>query len=351
MVIVLSMVQGLSAQIANKMSFQAVIRNASGELVINGSVGLKMSILQGSVSGMVVYSETHSEMANEHGLLTLEIGGGTVVSGVYGDIDWSNGPYFLKRELDPLGGTNYVVSGTSQLLSVPYAMYANVSDTVLNAADTSSINEIQELRVATTGDTLYLSSSNYVIISGISDANYPPIDFDGYQYDTVHIGTQIWFAENLRTTHYNDGTLIPNVTDNTAWSGLSSGARAYYANDSTQYDSVYGALYNWYAVETGNLCPTGWHVPTDEDWTTLTDTLGGEVIAGGKLKEKDTVHWNSPNIDATDEVGFTGLPGGLRSDSGSFFGIRGGGYWWSATPVNSDNSWYRTLIYSNAYVN
>jgi uncharacterized protein (TIGR02145 family) len=276
-----------------------------------------------------------------------------VVSGVYGDIDWSNGPYFLKREIDPLGGTNYLIIGTSQFLSVPYAMFANVADTVLNTPDTSLTNEIQELSVSTTGDTLYLSSGNYVIIPGISINNPPVIkDIDGNTYQTVWIGDQLWFAENLKTTHYNDGTPIPNVTDDTAWSALSTGARSYYGNDSTTNAPVYGALYNWYAEENGKLCPSGWHVPTDTEWTDLTDTLGGLSEAGGKLKEVGTVHWESPNTGTgvTDEVGFIALPGGRRLDSGAFSFIGDYGYWWSATSGSLYFSWFRYLSYDNASV-
>lgn len=380
----LIVVNGL-AQSTNNMSFQAVIRDASGELVSNSSVGLKMSVLQGSVSGIEVYSETHNEMTNANGLLSLEIGGGTVVSGVYGEIDWSNGPYFLKREVDPLGGSNYVVSGTSQFLSVPYAIFASAADTVFNVPagfdgdytnltnkpsiptntsdltndsgfltaeiDSSTTNEIQELSVSTTKDTLFLSSGNYVLIPGISDANYPPIDFDGYLYDTVHIGTQIWFAENLKTTHYNDGTSIPNETDATAWAALSTGAMSYYNNDSTQYDPVYGALYNGYAVETNKLCPAGWHVSTDAEWTALVNFLGDESVAGGKLKEVGTAHWDSPNTGATDEVGFTALPSGRRKEDGSFTNIKLTGLWWTGTANNTDEYYYINMSTNNSNLN
>jgi hypothetical protein len=134
----------ISAQSPNKMSFQAVIRDASGELVANQSVGLRMSILQGSVSGSSVYTETHSPTTNSSGLISIEIGGGTTTDD-FSSIDWSNGPYYLKREVDPAGGSNYLISGTSQLMSVPYAMYATIADTILNAPDTSSTNEIQTI--------------------------------------------------------------------------------------------------------------------------------------------------------------------------------------------------------------
>lgn len=167
-------------------------------------------------------------------------------------------------------------------------------------------------------------------------------DIDGNQYEEVVIGTQTWLKPNLKTTKYNDGTTIPNVTDATTWSGLTSGAWVYYNNDAN-YNADYGKLYNGYAVETGNLCPTGWHVPTDAEWTVLTNYLGGETVAGGKLKEVGTVHWNSPNTGATDEVGFTALPGGQRAINGSFSLVRDYGYWWSATFFNSDYAYYRRM--------
>jgi uncharacterized protein (TIGR02145 family) len=551
----------LQGQSPNKMGFQAVIKDDSGDLVSNDSVGLRMSILQGSESGTVVYSETHGEMTNEIGLITVEIGGGTVVSGVFADIDWANGPYFFKREIDPAGGTNYVISVTSQFLSIPYAMYANVADTALNVppsfdgdynsltnkptlptktsdlvndsgfftsevdssitneiqtiskvdrtvtlsnsggsfvdsvlteaqvdayvnnngyltseidssitneiqtiskvdrtvtlsnnggsfvdsilteaqvdayiinngyltseidssitneiqtiskvdrtvtlsnnggsfvdsilteaqvdtyvsnngylfseVDSSSTNELQNLRVSLTGDTLFLSNNDYVIFPGISLANLPRptpshTDCTGYVYDTIHIDDQVWFAENLKTPCYFDGELIPNVADDTSWAALSTGARTYYDNDSTQYDTVYGALYNWYAVETGKLCPAGWHVPTDEDWRGLLYNVNPwqgikyetKQRLGDVLKEVGFDHWNPTDSlsinwssytitqsSATDGVGFTALPGGLRTVTGSFRGIKSSGYWWSSTPINSDDSYWYRFIYDKS---
>jgi uncharacterized protein (TIGR02145 family) len=309
------------------MSYQAVIRNVSGDLVINSPVKLRMILLQGSIEGTEVYSEIHTATTNTNGLITLEIGGGAVISGVFETIDWSDGPYFIKREVDPDGGSNYTIVGTSQLLSVPYAMYANVADTVLNLPDTSSNNEIQELSVSTTGDTLYLSNSNYVIIPGLSDATYPLVDYDGNVYDTVHIGSQIWMAKNLRTTHLNDGTIIPNIHSPSEWSELRTSARSFYNNDSTSYDSDYGALYNHYAVETGKLCPNGWHVPSDIEWANLIEYLGGSELAAIKLKEIGTNHWNYDN-GTTDVYGFTALPSGFRSDLGIFSSLKTKTLWW-----------------------
>lgn len=156
-------------------------------------------------------------------------------------------------------------------------------------------------------------------------------DIDGNTYKTVIIGTQTWMAENLKVTKYNDGTSIPNVTGATEWYESTTGALCDYENTSLNSET-YGKLYNWYTVNTDKLCPTGWHVPTDAEWTTLTNYLGGEGIAGGKLKETGTTHWDSPNIDATNESGFTALPGGFRNYHGGAYGSIGHvGYWWSAT--------------------
>lgn len=131
-------------------------------------------------------------------------------------------------------------------------------------------------------------------------------DIDGNIYTTVTIGTQIWMVENLNTTRYRDGSDILNVTDNTEWSELTIGAYCNYDND-VNNANIYGALYNWYTVNTGNLCPTGWHIPSEGEWTVLISSLGGESVAGGKLKQIGTEYWEDPNNPATNEVGFNGL--------------------------------------------
>jgi uncharacterized protein (TIGR02145 family) len=157
-------------------------------------------------------------------------------------------------------------------------------------------------------------------------------DEDGNVYTSVTIGTQVWMVENLKTTKYNDGTAIPNVTDNAGWSSsTTTAAYCWYNDDVATYKASYGALYNWYAASTGKLCPTGWHVPSDTEWATLENYLGGKPVAGGKLKETGTTHWLSPNTGATNETGFTGLPGGVRGDNTPFFSAIGQiGWWWSA---------------------
>jgi uncharacterized protein (TIGR02145 family) len=156
-------------------------------------------------------------------------------------------------------------------------------------------------------------------------------DIEDNIYKTVKIGNQWWMAENLRTGTYNDGIPVPKITDILRRGGLYIGAYCWYDNDSATYEKPYGKLYNWYAVNTGKLCPDGWHVPDDEEWRILTDCLGGEPFAGYKLKETGTTHWRDPNKYSTNETGFSALPGGYRFYDETFNGISNSGYWWSAT--------------------
>jgi uncharacterized protein (TIGR02145 family) len=175
------------------------------------------------------------------------------------------------------------------------------------------------------------------------------IDYDGNAYPTFTIDTQIWMAENLRVTNYSNGDVIPNVTDGTTWGYLTTGAYCWYDNDQSA-NAKYGILYNWYAVhDSRNICPTGWHVPSDAEWTTLTTYLGGESVAGGKMKSVSAL-WNSPNTDATNNSGFSGLPGGNRNSNGFFYNIGYDGTWWTATEANTFYAWYRSLSYSDSGV-
>lgn len=174
-------------------------------------------------------------------------------------------------------------------------------------------------------------------------------DIDGNVYQTVTISTQVWMASNLKTTKYKDGIAIPLVTDGTAWSNLSTPGYCWYNNDAATNKSTYGALYNGYTVNTGKLCPTGWHVPSDAEWTDLTTYLGGEAVAGGKLKEAGTIHWNNPNSGATNTTGFTALPSGYRNYDDPFGTIGNGGYWWSSSE-DAINAWNRYVSSSSSDV-
>ena len=202
-----------------------------------------------------------------------------------------------------------------------------------------------------TCDTMYISVTG---CGGLTTLTY-----NGYTYDLVEIGGQCWFAENLQTTKYSDGSPIDYPgTNNTTWLNNTTGAYAWYDNDSSTYAPDYGALYNCYSVDNAaGLCPTGWHVPTDCEWMYLEDTLGMSTAdqegtglrgtdEGGKLKETGTTHWASPNTGATNSSGFTGLPGGSRANSGTFYFIGYYGFWWSSTEDATSTAWYRDLNYS-----
>ena len=177
-------------------------------------------------------------------------------------------------------------------------------------------------------------------------------DGDGNNYPVIQIGTgkgtpQIWMAENLKSTKLNNGTTpILNVTGNAEWAALTTSAYCWYNNEAANKDT-YGALYNWYTVSTGKLCPIGWHVPEDAEWTTYTEYLGGESVAGGKLKETGTAHWASPNADATNETGFTALPGGYRTLNGEFSSIGQFTKLWSATEGGTSFAWSRFISSSD----
>ena len=160
-------------------------------------------------------------------------------------------------------------------------------------------------------------------------------DIDGNTYNTVPIGAQCWMKENLRLSHYRNGDPIPVVTDNTAWSNLTSGARSWYDNDSTSYEASYGNLYNWYAgSDTRGICPVGWHVPSQTDAQNLINFLGGFTVAGGKLKEVGTTYWYDTfngNVGATNESGFSARGGGTRNSGGNFSVLRQIGLFWTTS--------------------
>lgn len=191
-----------------------------------------------------------------------------------------------------------------------------------------------------------------------SYANNKPIknsntvtDIDGNIYKTVKIGAQIWMAENLKVTHYRNGDPIPNATENATWVDLTTGAWCNYNNDDA-LGTKYGKLYNFYAIaDVRNIAPIGWHVATDAEWTELTTGLGGENVAGGKLKEAGTQNWKSPNIGATNETGFDALPSIYQFDNdGSFYLVGDCSYWWTATDNGTSEPYFRNLDPNDSHV-
>ena len=212
---------------------------------------------------------------------------------------------------------------------------AGTSNTSVNAMLTGLIPNTRyyyRVRASNCGGTTNAGGNYFTTL--------PLTDLDGNTYNVVIIGTQVWMASNLKTTKYNDGGNIPNITS--TWSSQTSGAYCWYNNNVTN-KAAYGALYNWYAVNTGKLCPTNWHVPSDTEWLSLMSYLGGTAVAGGKLKEMGTGHWITPNTGASNDYGFTALPGGHRSGDGNFFSISTAGDWWAS------GTWWQDVNYGTGF--
>lgn len=192
---------------------------------------------------------------------------------------------------------------------------------------------------------LLLSAS---VFYGCEKESNLPVDGDGNVYDTIVIGTQVWLAEDLKTTKYNNGVSIPLITDNTQWASMSSAAFCWYENNDTLKEN-YGALYNWWAAKVSFLCPVGYHVPSKDEWQTLIDYLGGEEIAGDKLKTTGNQFWASGN-HSTNESEFSAMPGGLRfPNDGSFNSMTGWGYWWTSTSRSGDSGYRVSMFCSHSF--
>ncbi|MFM9004508.1 MAG: fibrobacter succinogenes major paralogous domain-containing protein, partial [Flavobacteriales bacterium] len=234
------------------------------------------------------------------------------------------------------------------------------------------------LHVSPVGDTLFVGDGSFVVIPGLSEANgfttgtslhtcgapnvhNPDLvygsmtDQEGNFYKTIVIGTQEWMAENLNTSIYRNGDSITTNLNDASWSASTSGAWAYYNNDASNA-CPYGKLYNWYTcVDARQLCPTGWHVPNNEEWIVLTDYLGGNTLAAGTMKSTGTIDsgtglWHAPNTQATNSSGFSGIPGGYRGSTGIFNTFSDYGYWWGSSAGGSFFTRARTLYYLNGNV-
>jgi uncharacterized protein (TIGR02145 family) len=195
------------------------------------------------------------------------------------------------------------------------------------------------------GEPQYFNGSTWFNMIG-DTASTPPTPVPSIPSTTI--GSQIWTTENLNVSNYNNGDPIPQVTDPSLWSNLTTGAWCWYNNDSATYAAVYGKVYNWYAVnDSRGIAPIGWRIPTIDDWATLETSLGGASVAGGKMKTTGTTHWNSPNTGADNSSGFSGIGSGYRYLAGAFDRSRVRCYFWSITEFSTTNAACR-LLYSNA---
>ncbi len=379
----------LAAQVPQRFNYQAIVRDASGAILAEQAVGLLVAIQQGSAEGTTVYEEVFFPMTNEFGLINIQIGSGSVLQGSFEDIPWQSGPFYINIHLDPDGGSNYTEMGTTQLLSVPYALHAESSADAFSGEYHDLINlpnldEMVQLSNPEQGDMLLYSTDGWIAISigeegqvlGVIDGvpqwvdmdDDSLTDIDGNTYETVVINELEWMAENLKVAHYNNGDQIPNITDNTEWAGLTTGAYCVYANNPDNIE-LYGNLYNWYAVDDERgLCPEGWRMPTDDEFLDLMNYLDPNGVintnnAGGKMKATGNTGdgnglWFPPNV-ATNESGFTALPGGARYPTqGVFGGLHEMGFFWTGTPTPSEVlqrawNWYMsynsTTLYRNNY--
>jgi uncharacterized protein (TIGR02145 family) len=343
----------LSAQAPALIPYQAVARDAAGQPLASTTLIARFTIQNGSANGTVVWQELQTVSTNSLGLFSSQLGSTVPLS----NVNWSNGAKFMQVELDT--GSGFFEVGTQQMLSVPYALHAG------------SV----QVNVSPTGDTLFVGEGNFVIIPGLSEANgfttgttlhscgaadmhNPDLiygsmtDQEGNVYKTIVIGTQEWMAENLSTSVYRNGDVIATGLSTSQWTNIVQGAWAYFQNDASK-NCPFGKLYNWYAcVDARELCPTGWHVPTDADWTVLSDYLGGEAIAGGKMKtlgmsDSATGLWSAPNSGATNSSGFSGIPGGYRMLQGPYSNLEFIGYYWSSSDFVTLSAYYRYIIYDD----
>jgi uncharacterized protein (TIGR02145 family) len=349
---------GLQAQAPPEaFNFSGVARDGSSNPVANSTIGLEFSILKGSAAGPVQYRESQTALTDDLGIFNVAIGQGSVEEGSFSGIEWGNDSYFLSVGIDINGGTSYVLTGTTQLLSVPYALYAKSA----GSAPATSVVAGEFIKISgsgTDGDPYVISATRGFTGAPIFTNGGGVTDADGNTYATVVIGSQEWMAENLKTTKFRNGAAIPNVQPSANWRNLTSAAWCNY-NNNPDRDAVYGKLYNFYAVtDSRQICPSGWHVPTDAEWTTLMRTidpfanpaLGNSGFTGGMMKTTGTLQtgnglWMFPNAEASNGSGFSGLPGGRRLQDGNFSPLGFDGYWWTATENGALNAFGRALYY------
>jgi uncharacterized protein (TIGR02145 family) len=345
----------ISAQAPQLIAYQAVARDNNGEPIVSANLQVRFTIRNQAATGNAIWTEVQEVATNTQGLFNTKLGINTSLSSV----DWGDASKFLQVEL--FIDNSFFDVGTQQLLSVPYALFAN------------SVN----FSVSPIGDTLVIGNGAPLIIPGLSALN-PPVpdglphtcglegvhnedvtygsvtDVDGNVYKTIVVSGMEWMAENLNVGHFQNGSLIGIVEDNTSWNTpVQSPFSCYYQNQMANA-CPYGRIYNFYAVtDSRGLCPVGWHVPDNYEWQQLHDALGGTSVAGGAMKTEGTVEannglWYSPNTAATNASGFSAVPGGYRSQFGVFTQKGYGAYYWANQSAGGNDGWFQQLNYNQA---
>jgi len=385
------------AQAPEGFTFQAMARDANGKLLVNKSLTIKTTILLGT-PGTTVWEMDYPVNTDANGLFTLiigELGSGTLKSGDFSEIDWGNGTYYLNVKI--YYKSKWIDMGTTQLISVPYALNAkaasnfNETDPVYTASEAAKIvsqdiSNLNNLSGVNTGDqdlANVLINGNDAGNKSISNLSNPVNgqdavtkayvdelinqlcvqigtkikDTDGNYYKVVKIGDQVWMAENLKTTKYNDGTAIPYGAGNL---GCSLITPAYaWINNNTDNKDTYGALYNCYAVNTNKLCPNGYHMPSDAEWKTLEMALGMTQTAADATQWRGTDQGTQMKATSgwinsgggTNTSGFSALPAGYRNPYNCSDWPYSQGNWWSSTQGSVEASWFRRMEsgYANVY--
>lgn len=401
-------------QVPYKFSFQAVVRDNNNQLMHNQTVGVRVSILEGAANGNAVYMETHTGQTDAHGVLTLQVGDGNVQVGSMSDVHWGTASNYIRTEIDPQGGTNYTITSAQQLVSVPYALYAQKAGNGFSGNYNDLINKpnvpiVPSIVSAFYNDAHYLTEAQlYAIIDSLlapyiftidslnnlvtaqaslinALANaidtlsngdfrcgiYKVSDFDGNEYHTIQLGNQCWTRENMRTMHFSNGMPIPigSTTDYAT-------PYCYYPNNQSVNMQTYGLLYNWAAVMNGaftsasspsgvqGICPNGWHLPSESEWGELINYISTLDSAMCDLNNANlskaiasTTGWVSSSEPCAvgNEPWNNNVSGFTALPAGYYNGFHNSfgtsACFWTATEVNNANAYQFSLLHNSAQLN